>query len=166
MSCSLVRSLGVGRFLEWAALDSRGMVEGRGRLELETIGDCGGSVVHRGDFNVIRFLGERNSISRLSSAMRRFSEIIEDLELRDLPLQGGSFTWRGGLNNQFKVFYLDLFLTTAQFCWTVEEFGTEKCLVMSPLKDLTLKEMMFWDSIEGIGCSERAKSHKACFEGV
>ncbi|RVW26415.1 hypothetical protein CK203_086142 [Vitis vinifera] len=26
--------------------------------------------------------------------MRRFSEIIEDLELRDLPLQGGSFTWR------------------------------------------------------------------------
>ena len=32
--------------------------------------------------------------------MRRFSEIIEDLELRDFPLQGGSFTWRGGLNNQ------------------------------------------------------------------
>ena len=28
MSCSLVRSLGVGRFLEWGALDSRGMVEG------------------------------------------------------------------------------------------------------------------------------------------
>ena len=25
MSCSLVRSLGVGRFLEWGALDSRGM---------------------------------------------------------------------------------------------------------------------------------------------
>ena len=32
--------------------------------------------------------------------MKRFSEIIEDLELRDLPLQGGSFTWKRGLNNQ------------------------------------------------------------------
>ena len=61
-----------------------------------------------GDFNVIRFLGERNSISRLSSAMRRFSEIIEDLELRDLPLQGGSFTWRGGLNNQIQQGWIDL----------------------------------------------------------
>ena len=55
-----------------------------------------------GDFNVIRFFGEMNSISRLSSAMRRFSEITEDLELRDLPLQGGSFMWRGGLNNQIQ----------------------------------------------------------------
>ena len=28
MSCRLIRSLGVGRFLEWAALDSRGMAGG------------------------------------------------------------------------------------------------------------------------------------------
>ena len=40
------------------------------------------------DFNVIRFLRERNSLSRLSSTMRRFLEVIEDLELWDLPLQG------------------------------------------------------------------------------
>ena len=53
-----------------------------------------------GDFNVVTFLRERNKVSRLSSAMRRFSEVIEDLELRDLPLQGGFFAWRGGLNNQ------------------------------------------------------------------
>ena len=64
-----------------------------------------------GDFNVIRFLGERNSISRLSSAMRRFSEIIEGLELRDLPLQGGSFMWRGGLNNQIQS-RLDIFIVS------------------------------------------------------
>ncbi|KAL6350285.1 hypothetical protein AAG906_004233 [Vitis piasezkii] len=38
-----------------------------------------------GDFNVIRFLGEMNSISRLYSAMRRFLEVNEDLEFRDLP---------------------------------------------------------------------------------
>ncbi|RVW23346.1 hypothetical protein CK203_100787 [Vitis vinifera] len=48
-------------------------------------GIVAGFVVLRGDFNVIRFLGERNSISRLSLAMRRFLEIIEHLELRDLP---------------------------------------------------------------------------------
>ena len=32
--------------------------------------------------------------------MRRFLEIVEDLELIDLPLTGGSFTWCGGLNNR------------------------------------------------------------------
>ena len=42
-------------------------------------------MVCRGDFNTIRF----------SSSMRRFSEVIEDLGLRDIPLQGGPFTWRG-----------------------------------------------------------------------
>ena len=130
LSCSLVWSLGVGRFLEWALLilrvwqgvlvfwDSRvleltGMEIGDfsvsywfknvedgfcwiftvGRLredfweELGTIRGlwqdpwCIG-----GDFNVIRFLRKMNSLSRLSSVMRRFSEVIEDMELRDLPL--------------------------------------------------------------------------------
>ena len=42
-----------------------------------------------GDFNIVRFSSERNRVSRLSSAMRRFMEVIEDLELRDLPLQRG-----------------------------------------------------------------------------
>ena len=44
-----------------------------------------------GDFNVVRFLRKRNRVSRLSSTMRRFSKVIEDLELRNLPLQVGSF---------------------------------------------------------------------------
>ena len=39
-----------------------------------------------GDFNVLRFLRKRNKDSRLSSVMRRFLMIIEDLELWDLPL--------------------------------------------------------------------------------
>ena len=47
------------------------------------------------DFNVVRFLVESSRGGRLSFSMRRFSEIIEDLELRDLSLQGGSFTWKG-----------------------------------------------------------------------
>ena len=32
--------------------------------------------------------------------MRRFAQIVDDLELVDLPLQGGEFTWSGGLSNQ------------------------------------------------------------------
>ncbi|RVW70881.1 putative mitochondrial protein [Vitis vinifera] len=32
--------------------------------------------------------------------MKRFSEVIEDLELKDLPMVGGPFTWIGGVNNQ------------------------------------------------------------------
>ncbi|RVW33719.1 hypothetical protein CK203_074881 [Vitis vinifera] len=32
--------------------------------------------------------------------MRKFSEIVDDLGLVDLPLQGGEFTWNGGHNNQ------------------------------------------------------------------
>ena len=54
------------------------------------------------NFNMIRFPSERSKGGHLSLAMRRFSEVIEDLELRDLPLQGGLFTWSGGLNNCYK----------------------------------------------------------------
>ena len=35
----------------------------------------------------------------MSASMRRFSEVIEDLGMRDIPLQGGLFTWRGGRDN-------------------------------------------------------------------
>ena len=73
-----------------------------------------------GDFNVIRFLEERNRVDKISSSMRRFSQIINELELMDLPLQGGSFTWRGGLINQ-RMTRLDWFLVTndwdAHFGW-------------------------------------------------
>ena len=47
----------------------------------------------------------------MSSSMRRFSEVIDDLDLRDLPLQGGPFTWSGGLNSQ-TMSRLDRFLGT------------------------------------------------------
>ena len=51
---------------------------------------------------------------RLSEAMHRFSEVIEDLELRDLPLLGGSFTWRGGLHS-YRKSRLDWFLISSQW---------------------------------------------------
>ena len=37
--------------------------------------------------------------------------MLEDLELKDFPLMGGPFTWRGGLNNQVQS-RLDRFLVT------------------------------------------------------
>ncbi|RVW72233.1 hypothetical protein CK203_054933 [Vitis vinifera] len=53
-----------------------------------------------GDFNAILSPEERNRGGRMNSNMRRFLEIIEDLELKDVPLVGGPFTWNGGVNNQ------------------------------------------------------------------
>ena len=37
--------------------------------------------------------------SRIMGPMRRFSHVIDELELKDLPLQGGSYTWKGGHDN-------------------------------------------------------------------
>ena len=53
-----------------------------------------------GDFNVILSQGERSRQGRISPAMRRFAQVMNDLELVDLPLQGGTFTWSGGFQNQ------------------------------------------------------------------
>ena len=55
-----------------------------------------------GDFNITSFSEERSGEGRLTGGMRRFSNVIEHLELRDLPFQGGPFTWSGGLNNLLK----------------------------------------------------------------
>ncbi|WMV54050.1 hypothetical protein MTR67_047435 [Solanum verrucosum] len=47
-----------------------------------------------GDFNVTRFASERTNCNRQNGAMTEFSSCIEDLEMVDPPLFGGSFTWR------------------------------------------------------------------------
>lgn len=43
-----------------------------------------------GDFNMVRFLEEMRNCS---SYMRRFSKIIKELNLQDLRLIRGPFTW-------------------------------------------------------------------------
>ena len=55
---------------------------------------------------------ERNTVGRLSHSMRRFAEVLNELELRDIPLQGGPFIWRGGHNNH-SMSRLDRFLVMA-----------------------------------------------------
>ena len=48
---------------------------------------------------MICFPFERKRGARTSFSMRRFFDVIEELGLTDIPLQGGLFTWRGGRNN-------------------------------------------------------------------
>ncbi|WMV19159.1 hypothetical protein MTR67_012544 [Solanum verrucosum] len=49
-----------------------------------------------GDFNVVRFPSEKKNCNRITKSMENFSDFIEDMELVDPPLIGGSFTWRKG----------------------------------------------------------------------
>lgn len=68
-----------------------------------------------GGFNNIRFLEELNNDGgRMNSGMRGFNYVIEDLELRYLPLQGGCFTWNGELNKLLKL-RLDRFLISVEW---------------------------------------------------
>ena len=85
-----------------------------------------------GGFNVLRFLGERNREGRCIGAMRRFSQIIDDLELKDLPLQGGAFTWSGGLGNQ-RMARLDRFLIFDE--WENFFENVNKRILSKPLSD-------------------------------
>ena len=52
-----------------------------------------------GDFNITFLQREKSSQRRITSEMRRFAKIVDELGLVDLPLQGGEFTWSGGPNN-------------------------------------------------------------------
>ncbi|KAL6339446.1 hypothetical protein AAG906_032981 [Vitis piasezkii] len=141
MSEEVVRSLGPRRFLDWKVLNAMGMAGGVlicwDKRSLEMLGVFTGvygpfSREDReclweefgairglweepwclgGDFNTTLYQAERSRNGRITSAMRRFAQIIDDLGLVDVPLQGGSFTWSGGLNNQSWA-RLDRFLAT------------------------------------------------------
>ena len=58
-----------------------------------------GSWCVAGDFNAILRPEEFGRGGSVNSNMRRFLEFIEDLELKDLPLVEGPFTWNEGVNN-------------------------------------------------------------------
>jgi hypothetical protein len=52
-----------------------------------------------GDFNVVRFPSERRDCVRVTPAMEEFSDFIEGLNLIDLPLNGGLYSWCNGVAN-------------------------------------------------------------------
>ena len=67
-----------------------------------------------GDFNVTLSQRDRSRQGSLNGAMRRFAQVVDDLVLIDLPLQGGVFSWSRGRSNQTWA-RLDRFLVTQ--CW-------------------------------------------------
>ena len=85
-----------------------------------------------GDFNMIRYHSERSRGGNLSPNMRGFLDVIEDLELRDLPFQGGRFTWSDSLSNRSK-FRIDRFLISDE--WEVHFPGVVQCILPKPVSD-------------------------------
>lgn len=65
-------------------------------------GLCDDLWVACGDFNTTKFISEKKNATTLSRSMKDFSKFIEDAELVDPPLNGGTFTWaRGGTQRLF-----------------------------------------------------------------
>ncbi|RVW59604.1 Transposon TX1 uncharacterized 149 kDa protein [Vitis vinifera] len=110
MSQGVIHSLGVGRFLGWGAVNARGAAGGVvvfwDKRVLELVGlevgifsiSCRFKNCEDGFLwfftgvygpTMKRFPSERSRVGRLSGPMRRFSEVLDELALRDLPLQGG-----------------------------------------------------------------------------
>ncbi|KAG2706151.1 hypothetical protein I3760_05G090600 [Carya illinoinensis] len=65
----------------------------------------------RGDFNVTRFPSERSGGGRQNHAMGEFSNFISELELMDIPLMGGDYTW----SNNYTCSKLDRFLISSSW---------------------------------------------------
>ena len=79
---------------QWTFTGVYGPIEGnRRKLFWEELGSIRGlwegPWCLRGDFNVVLSPMERRKGGRLSSSMRCFAGVVNDLGLRDLPLQGG-----------------------------------------------------------------------------
>ncbi|KAL6327163.1 hypothetical protein AAG906_015202 [Vitis piasezkii] len=120
MSEGIVRSLGSGRFIDWRALNAEGAAGGilicwdkrvldildweEGQFSLSCrfkTTENGATWVFTGVYGPLpKRKGRKGAAEEESLTMRRFAETVDDLELVDLPLQGGEFTWSGGLNNQ------------------------------------------------------------------
>ena len=85
-----------------------------------------------GTLTLVRFPREKSRGSQSRVDMRRFSKVIDDLEMKDLPLQGGSFTWRGWLNNQSQS-GLDRFLVSE--VWITYFSGVVQSILLRPVSD-------------------------------
>ncbi|RVX21567.1 hypothetical protein CK203_002085 [Vitis vinifera] len=99
-----------------------------------------------GDFNVILSQRERNRQGRLTGAMRTFAQTVDELELMDLPMQGGAFTWSGGRNNQS---WARLDRSSPGVVAGIEEvFGR-----LEVNKNSAFQQAEYWDGVE----SERSR---------
>lgn len=83
---------------------------------------------------MVRYLEKRMSCMRLSATMRRFSEVIDELHLKDLPLFDGKYTWSGGSNNSL-AFKLNYFLVFDD--WEDQFNGLVQKIMANPVFDHT-----------------------------
>ncbi|RVW54204.1 hypothetical protein CK203_004708 [Vitis vinifera] len=81
----------------------------------------------------------------MNSVMRKFAEVVDDLGLMDLPLQGGEFTWNGGQNNQVWA-RLDRFLVSPS--WTDQYNGISQCRLSRPVEGFKDLVRSWWQGIE------------------
>ncbi|RVW55567.1 Transposon TX1 uncharacterized 149 kDa protein [Vitis vinifera] len=85
-----------------------------------------------GDFNVTLSQRDRSRQGSLNGAMRRFAQVVDDLALIDLPLQGGVYSWSGGRSNQTWA-RLDRFLVSQG--WLDIFRGAIQCRLPRPTSD-------------------------------
>ena len=85
-----------------------------------------------GDFNITFLQREKSSQRRITSEMRRFADMVDELRLVDFPLQGGEFTWSGGPNNQSWA-RLDRFLVSSS--WLDHFNGVFQSRLPRPISD-------------------------------
>ncbi|KAK4713436.1 hypothetical protein R3W88_019343 [Solanum pinnatisectum] len=120
-------------------------------------GRCAGPWVVGGDFNVIRYPNERTNCFRINGAMSEFSKCIEEMELVDPPLFGGSYTWRRGENHR-SASRIDRFLWEEQFTLikqaVLPKIGFDHNPIMLSCGELNFKKRYFkfeswWLRVEG-----------------
>ncbi|RVX02717.1 LINE-1 reverse transcriptase-like [Vitis vinifera] len=130
-----------------------------------------------GDFNITLFQRERSRQGRITSAMRRFAQIADELGLRDIPMQGGVFTWSGGPNNQswarldrflVNTSWLDQFSSVLQSrlsrplsdhfpWWEIEVRGSASFRLATKLKEIKQKLKVWNKEVFGnLGCNKAA----------
>ena len=130
--------------------------------ELRSIrANCQGPWLLLGDFNLITSVEDKNNRNINRAMMGRFRRLINDLELRDLPLHGRKFTW----SNQQEVptlVKLDRALCSAEWeqlfpnCLLQSEAsdGLDHCTLLLGLNDIQPSKARFhfeafWTKLEG-----------------
>ncbi|WMV08580.1 hypothetical protein MTR67_001965 [Solanum verrucosum] len=95
-----------------------------------------GPWVLEGDFNFVRYASEKRNCSRTSAYMNDFSDVIEDMELIDPPLEGGNYTWARGSNLE-AVSRIDRIMYSSEwgesFCNVKQELLPRVCSHHAPI---------------------------------